>query len=361
MHSTNKKFSLNNFKKIYLMAPPNVSTGGPEALHQLGYILKNNLKKNIQIFYYPNTDQNPVHKNYEKYSLDFTDIIEDSPENLIIIPEYFNFLLKTLDYKKIKKVIWWLSIDNYIGSRFRFANNKFLRSLYKIPFNLINFFNYFTNFLFGILTIEEYLKFLYSFKNFNKHKEIEQAHFHVVQSNYAYNYLKKRFDLIEYLSDFLRDDIFNVKFSSLQKKENIICYNPQKSNQFMNLLIKKTNFKFIPLINLDNEKIVNTLLKSKIYIDIGSHPGKDRLPREAAILGNCILTNLKGSAANSEDISIPNNFKFKENISNLNKIENTINLIFNDYENEYKKFDLYVEKILKEKETFIKEVNKIFQ
>ena len=45
MHSTNKKFSIKDFKKIYLMIPANVSTGGPEALHQLGNILKNDFKK----------------------------------------------------------------------------------------------------------------------------------------------------------------------------------------------------------------------------------------------------------------------------------------------------------------------------
>ena len=49
MHYTNKKFSIKNFKKIYLMIPANVSTGGPEALHQLGNILKNDLKILISI------------------------------------------------------------------------------------------------------------------------------------------------------------------------------------------------------------------------------------------------------------------------------------------------------------------------
>ena len=40
MFSTNKKFNLKNYKKIFLMAPANIYTGGPELTHQLGYILK---------------------------------------------------------------------------------------------------------------------------------------------------------------------------------------------------------------------------------------------------------------------------------------------------------------------------------
>ena len=135
MHYTNKKFSIKNFKKIYLMISANVSTGGPEALHQLGNILKNDLKKDIQIFYVPNNHNNPIHPNYKKYNLEFTNKIYDDPENLLIIPEHFYFLIEALKFNKISKAIWWLSIDNYFGSRFSFTNNKFLRSFYKIEYN----------------------------------------------------------------------------------------------------------------------------------------------------------------------------------------------------------------------------------
>ena len=53
MSSTNKKFNLKNYKKIFLMAPANVYTGGPELTHQLGYILKNKFNKDVKIYYIP--------------------------------------------------------------------------------------------------------------------------------------------------------------------------------------------------------------------------------------------------------------------------------------------------------------------
>ena len=118
--------------------------------------------------------------------------------------------------------------------------------------------------------------------------------------------------------------------------------------------------KFIPLIGLDKNEVINSLKKSKIYFDIGSHPGKDRMPREAALLGNCIITNRKGSAENSKDIPIPEEFKFYENYFNLKKIKNKINLIFNNYENEFKKFESYVNIIMLEKENFVTESKNIF-
>ena len=47
-------------------------------------------------------------------------------------------------------------------------------------------------------------------------------------------------------------------------------------------------------------------------MDFGFHPGQDRLPREAAILKNCIITNKEGSAAIFQDVPIADEFKFNE-------------------------------------------------
>ena len=146
MFSNNKKFKLNEYDKIYLMIPSKVSTGGPEAMHQLGNILQRDLNKKVKIYYLPTDIKDPIHENYKKFSLGFERTIDDHEKNLLIIPEYYNYLLEAKRFNKIKKVIWWLSLDNYLGSKFRFENNKILRSLYKIPFNFIKKFNDFTKF-----------------------------------------------------------------------------------------------------------------------------------------------------------------------------------------------------------------------
>jgi hypothetical protein len=220
-------------------------------------------------------------------------------------------------------------------------------------------FNEITKFFFGIYTEQDYLKFIFRLKDFNRFDEIKQSNFHLAQSKYAYDYLKKKLNKIDYLSDFIREDITNTNINNV-KKENIVCYYPFKSNNFMNLILDKLEYKFVPLTNLNNNKIKETLLKSKIYIDIGSHPGKDRLPREAVILGNCIITNKKGSARNNEDLAIPGEFKFKEKYSNIYRIKKKINLIFNDYNKEYSKFNFYKSKILNEKKIFKEEISKLF-
>ena len=82
-------------------------------------------------------------------------------KNILIIPEHYQFLEHSgLNYKKIKKIIWWLSVDNYFGYKFRYNYNKFLRSIIKIPFNLLTILNKATYNNFGIFTYHDYLKFL---------------------------------------------------------------------------------------------------------------------------------------------------------------------------------------------------------
>ena len=83
MLSNNKSIQVSNNCKIYIMSPANTATGGPEALHQLAYVLQNSLKLNTFIYYIPVSEENPVHKNYEMYSIEFVKEIQDSTENIL--------------------------------------------------------------------------------------------------------------------------------------------------------------------------------------------------------------------------------------------------------------------------------------
>ena len=95
---------------------------------------------------------------------------------------------------------------------------------------------------------------------------------------------------------------------------------------------------------MSRKKLLDTLLKSKIYVDFGTHPGRDRIPREAVLLGNCVLTNRKGSANNPVDISIPDKFKFEETEKNFKVLNNIIKEIFNDYNEQFKTYTATMDK-----------------
>ena len=113
------KIIIKKKSNLYILAPSGASTGGPECLHQLGYNLQKifNLK-NVYMVYLPLNDTKPVHKDYKDYKLKFSNSIEDTQDNILIIPEHYSFLKFSLNFTKIRKIIWWLSIDNYFAFKF---------------------------------------------------------------------------------------------------------------------------------------------------------------------------------------------------------------------------------------------------
>lgn len=53
-----------------------------------------------------------------------------------------------------------------------------------------------------------------------------------------------------------------------------------------------------------------TLRSCQFYIDFGHHPGKDRLPREAARAGCIVFVRRQGAAANATDVLLPDDRRF---------------------------------------------------
>ena len=147
--------------------------------------------------------------------------------------------------------------------------------------------------------------------------------------------------------------------TKIQKKKNLICYS-HKSNTFLNLIKSRSKAKFIELKNFTSKDIVNILKKTKIYMDFGYHPGKDRMPREAVLFNNCIISNLKGSAKNDTDIPISKEFKFSEKSININNIMKKIDKIFLNHEKEFKNFKRYKNLVLNEEKKFRTQILQIF-
>ena len=108
----------------------------------------------------------------------------------------------------------------------------------------------------------------------------------------------------------IRERKYLQNFRKKKLKKNIICYS-NKSNDFVKKISNYTNYKMIELKNLNSSKIINIFQKTKIYLDFGYHPGKDRMPREAVLFNNCILTNKRGSAGNNMIYPLKNSINLK--------------------------------------------------
>lgn len=325
--------------KIYIMAPANTASGGPLLLHQLCYNLR---KRNIDAYMvYINIGNNePIHVFYKKFNLPYVqtkDIINKN-ENILITCETITDIIYNEEVSCLRKVIWWLSVDFFLNDH-NFTSHLNSMNILKTKF----------------------------IKKYTFDKNIEIIHF--VQSYYArqfliFNGIKN--ELIHDLSDYL-DPIFteNLEVSLKANKRNIVVFNPKKgfeyTSKLINLASKKYNIEWIPIINMTPEQVNDTLRLAKVYIDFGNHPGKDRIPREAAMCGCCIITGKMGSAQFFEDVSINEEYKFEDIDENLNNILNKIKYIFDNYNAEIENFKNYRLKIMNEYKIFQKEIDVIFE
>ncbi len=185
--------------------------------------------------------------------------------------------------------------------------------------------------------------------------------YHLSQSEYANLFLKKNNFKFTFIGDYTNQLYLNNSFSINKKKEDLVIYNPKKGYKYLEKIIINNKNKFIPIVNMSNDEIYNLMQKSKVYIDLGRLPGKDRIPREACAMKNIIILGKRGSGSNDIDFPIPNSFKI--DLRNSNYID-TVNYLINDsienYEAKIKLFENYKEKLILEKEIFYKNTKNFF-
>jgi hypothetical protein len=339
-------FSVSKDTKIYIACPAGVATGGPELLHQLGFVLKSIFPISVYMFYYPVKTKKNIHPDYEKYNIPFSQQIEDSKKNILIVPEIQSACLYLKKYKNIRKVVWFLSVDNYFLSR---PQKYFL--LKRIINKLIEKFNLsFFNLGYKINNIKNISDPLF-----------KGVSFYMTNSHRGMKFLSRAgVSPLFYLSEYLNESFLKTPVK-LEEKLDVVAYNPKKGFNFTKKIIREaSHIKFIPLKNMSRQEVIETLKKAKVYIDFGNHPGKDRLPREAAILYCCIITNKEGSAKFYSDVPILEKYKFNNNYNEINSVVSTIEDCMNDYNKKLNDFQKYREIIKEEPNKFIDDIKKIF-
>ncbi|MDZ4949061.1 hypothetical protein GNF28_13145 [Clostridium perfringens] len=334
---------INKSGKIIIVCMPDFATGGTELLHQLAYKLK---KRNFNVYMYyvfSNNNPNPVADRFKKYDINFLYDIEDIKENIVIIPEIYTTLYNNIN--NARKVVWWLSVDNYYKS-LSGKNRKYFKNKVKLILNKITHKNKYK--------VEKYLGMNFNLENANC--------INLVQSQYAYEFLKNlRKEKIYYLSDYLNDE-FLKSINCNSEKKDIVLYNPAKGFEFTKKLIEKSKgIEFLPICNMSPKEVRELLQKSKVYIDFGNHPGKDRFPREAAICGCCIITGKDGSAKYYKDIPILDEYKYEANNDNIPLILNKIHQCLTEYDKKISDFKYYRDHILIQEKIFDDEIDFIFK
>jgi len=85
---------------------------------------------------------------------------------------------------------------------------------------------------------------------------------------------------------------------------------------------------FVAIKNLSKEQVVELLIFSDLYLDLGFFPGKDRLPREAITLSCPVLLAKRGSARYETDFSLNKKYLIDLNQTNPKSVfEIIINIL----------------------------------
>lgn len=328
--------------------PASVKTGGTELGHQLyAYFKKTSVIDTVMAYIGVRNGVNPTPSEFEYYVREWIrfEEIPDRETSIIIMPEIYP--IEILNFKFAKIVFWWMSVDNYLsGTSFiRFMRGGAEGGQY--PFHL----------LYSCLrAVKRLLK-----GSFRKaRKAIYKAKLHLYQSEYAREFLvAKGLKNILPLSDYINDTYFGEVYER-EERNDYVLYNPKKGYKFTKKLIRKNrSLIWKPLEKMTTEEVKQLLAKSKVYIDFGNHPGKDRFPREAAIMGCCIITGQRGSAGNSLDIEIPSKYKFKDSTAAIPQICRTIEDCLENYEDRINDFSGYRNKIRQEKAQFYSEADNV--
>ena len=288
---------------IYVCSPPRVATGGVELLQQLVCELNRRQEGISKILYLDDTPEVGwgVPRQYEKYHNPYTVNAFQGDDSIFIVPEIWAARGEKL-FHNWPTVIWWESVDNYFKTHARELWGSFRQN---------------------------------------------NSMLHMTQSMYAKSFLMDNCGIPENriieVSDYVGEAFLSGKVElKASRRRPIVLYNKVKGLEFTNQLIEASpSFQWIPIAGMSTEEIVEIMSKSRVYIDFGDHPGKDRMPREAAIRGCCIVTGRNGSASYPEDVPIMGRYKFERKEENIPRICSRIQELLDDYDAYISDFEQY--------------------
>lgn len=318
---------------IYVACHDSRPTGGTELLNQYVHALRA-ISKDALILYCHESFVCPIENAFRFYGNPYTLEFADDKSKVLVVSEGCLNLLKMVC--SAQTAVWWLSVDNHYGANYRksLGFKKALLNIVRHP--------------------RGYIKW-------RANRRRCQKCYNFVQSEYARRYVidevgvdsSKVFMLTDYI-----DPSYSAGFDAQGDRTDTVLYNPVKGKEYTDLLIQANpDLTWKPLAGLSLEEMRTALRTSKVYIDFGPHPGKDRIPREAAASGCCVITGRRGSAANSIDVPIPDEYKF-DGLSDIDAVSSKIRDCLTNYQERQADFESYRAWIRDEKRRFEEEVKR---
>jgi len=319
---------------------PEVRTGGPEALHQLGAQISRHGGR-AHMVYFPRShveisggeiscagENSPMLTDFAKYFPTPLTRIRPTERTLFVFPETMCHLAAVPNVA-YQRAVWWLSVDNALP-----------------------------------LTVERLGRTPEAFL-------ADPDLMHLYQSDYARWFLASYgarcyMPLSDYTdSDFIHRSQIASENPAIGARGRNVCYFPNKGGALAAEFLAApqlagSNINFVPLRDMSKAQVRDTLFAARLYIDFGGHPGKDRVPREAAVAGAVVLLHAAGAAKFYVDHPLPPAYRFDAADVASGRLHGLMRDILDEPEKHFAAQLLYRNVILRERERFETEVRALF-
>ena len=228
---------------------------------------------------------------YKSYGCEYVTAMPEGFDGVLIVPEIW--ANRVMDYPNCVRCIYWLGLDAYAGWH---------------PINR---------------------------GAFLKDDDI----IHIAQSEYAYDFLKKlKVGHLLKCVDLLNADFYQNYPE--EERSDVVLFNPAKATPFLYRIMDECpDVTFKAIQGMTRAEVIDAMRHSKLYLDFGEFPGRERIPREAALCGCCLITSKIGSASYAEDFK--HDYKFDSKEGHIWAIVNRIHYVLDNYEECIKDFELF--------------------
>lgn len=276
-------------RQVNVLYGRGIRSGGPEAVHQLVHELR---ALGVDAFVVPDrrTVGNARVPDFVGYEAPERAVVPDDPSQVVVAPEVY--LPELLSLGRAKLVCWWLSIDNSPVFRAERYLADVAAGFADPP------------------RAREARSFVWLARRElggwrRRLRDIE----HLSQSAYATAYLRRRLGVEAHpLSDYIPGAATAVLPQRVSSSSSpAVAFNPVKGARLLRAVRRRMpgDIRWLPIEGLSPDGVRERLAEATVYLDLGPHPGKDRMPREAALAGAVSLVARRGSGAFEEDVATP--------------------------------------------------------
>ncbi|WP_408899070.1 hypothetical protein ACJ5H2_08170 [Nocardioides sp. R1-1] len=279
------------FERVSVFYPRGVRTGGPEALHQLVDALRS-LGHDAALVPLPGTARSPRVAEYERYDAPERAHAARGPRDAVVTPEIW--VPRASVTGAATWFCWWLSVDNspvFLDERRRHTGAEAERTV--------------------AAAVRALPRRLGRGLAGPVRRRRLRAAVHLAQSVYARDFVARELAVpVALLSDYVTSSITGSDPPAEAARGTttpVVAFNPAKGGEVVARVAAAvtTPVEWLPIVAMSPAEVEDALARSDVYLELGHLPGKDRIPREAAVRGAVVLIAARGAGANPDDFPLP--------------------------------------------------------